>query len=1039
MSTIQDIFDALSKTADDKKKQLDVRYSESSLWLQSEFDIVRNLIERNPRDSSANVMQGITGTGSILSSSTLAANIFSPTAVSMKSENQVSEIKSEIKSEVKSEVKSEKAQDSKKRTFPKAELGSSLLSPEQKRQSADATELQVEAGLPADLNRLTKDQLIRELENRSALGSYTKQFLKKDLIEGLKNHLIEEYRRTRAVVKSPFIKQYEKQYDLENDDDEDEDNDEDESNAMEDGDDNDEVNISQNNIINEDNDEEVEAVNPNATPKPVRKGSLMADFRTLVNKDPAPVASTDTHNDEKRKSFIESEFKARQARHRSSVANKLKEAEEEGNEEEEVEVEEGEVEEEEVSSDAAQPMVSDEDEEEEENNDEDEKNNEEENNNEEEEVEVETTNPSSFPPTPPHPTEEKLQNVVQTNPIQPTVQHTRMSEASQISHANHTWNEVASPAPNSPTPNSPLSDKHEASKQDKKGGNQDQDQEDIAPATVPASTTESEETSPKKSSVSPKKQVAVAPATTATANAPPASVPAPPASSATAPSVQNWPVNKKLNNLVVLTGGQTSFLDSKPVTNNTASFLDGSSKGEKPKPVAAILKAQQLRAAEELKAKNKLLEKEAKAALIASNKSKLARDATKAAGGLSKPSVPTQSTTTSNAPPNPLVKTKSGGILSTAASLMGFKKNANGVNVPVSSLSSSSASSATGEKATTGSSSSNFKSVSTSSFDISVVNLDSKKVAVPEALSSSSMASPSFDISGTPGSSLKGGAGSTKKPVAAAVSSQSMSMSTSTSTVSSSSASSSSSSSAPAPVLAPVAASHAMNKSAEMPTNKTAAPAPAALNIKAPPASPSPSPMKAPSPKSPIVLSAMKCHSKDLNDHKSASKAPKSPYQAALANQASAKKLALQSGSAQPTQPVPAAPAEQAEYQIVDGNDSDDSGSGTDDEGESNTKKQQQNIPDWARGDLLKKQLAKQYGLNGNIPMDPDSIFHEVSSCNLEEIFGRQEGINRKYNHRSSSAHWEPDQITLVEKRAYRKHMGYAKEKESHAEDQVLL
>ena len=31
----------------------------------------------------------------------------------------------------------------------------------------------------------------------------------------------------------------------------------------------------------------------------------------------------------------------------------------------------------------------------------------------------------------------------------------------------------------------------------------------------------------------------------------------------------------------------------------------------------------------------------------------------------------------------------------------------------------------------------------------------------------------------------------------------------------------------------------------------------------------------------------------------------------------------------------------------------------------------------------------------------------------------------RRYGARSSSAHWDADQMTLVEKRVYRKHMGY--------------
>ena len=49
-------------------------------------------------------------------------------------------------------------------------------------------------------------------------------------------------------------------------------------------------------------------------------------------------------------------------------------------------------------------------------------------------------------------------------------------------------------------------------------------------------------------------------------------------------------------------------------------------------------------------------------------------------------------------------------------------------------------------------------------------------------------------------------------------------------------------------------------------------------------------------------------------------------------------------------------------------------------------------IPEWAKGPQLKAALEKQYGFNGHTFIDPDTIFHEVHSCSLEEIFGRKEG-----------------------------------------------
>lgn len=79
-------------------------------------------------------------------------------------------------------------------------------------------------------------------------------------------------------------------------------------------------------------------------------------------------------------------------------------------------------------------------------------------------------------------------------------------------------------------------------------------------------------------------------------------------------------------------------------------------------------------------------------------------------------------------------------------------------------------------------------------------------------------------------------------------------------------------------------------------------------------------------------------------------------------------------------------------YKIED-RDTDDE-SGTDDEAEKEKKKK--NIPEWASGENLRRALEKQYGLDGSTPMDPDSIFPEVQSCNLEEIFGKREGLTRK-------------------------------------------
>ncbi len=112
------------------------------------------------------------------------------------------------------------------------------------------------------------------------------------------------------------------------------------------------------------------------------------------------------------------------------------------------------------------------------------------------------------------------------------------------------------------------------------------------------------------------------------------------------------------------------------------------------------------------------------------------------------------------------------------------------------------------------------------------------------------------------------------------------------------------------------------------------------------------------------------------------------------------------------------------EYKIEDREDSAGSDSGTDDEDENKSK--QNRIPEWARGVQLKEQLERQYGLHGHASMDPDVIFPEVVSCSLEEIFGANMGKSGAYSKRSSSAHWDADELTLVERRTYRTQMGLA-------------
>jgi hypothetical protein len=81
----------------------------------------------------------------------------------------------------------------------------------------------------------------------------------------------------------------------------------------------------------------------------------------------------------------------------------------------------------------------------------------------------------------------------------------------------------------------------------------------------------------------------------------------------------------------------------------------------------------------------------------------------------------------------------------------------------------------------------------------------------------------------------------------------------------------------------------------------------------------------------------------------------------------------------------------QPQYQIDDRDDSDASDTDGEDE--------QQSIPDWAKQPKLRQALERQYGLVAGVPaVDPDTIFPDVQSCVLEEIFGRKIGKSGRYD-----------------------------------------
>lgn len=74
-------------------------------------------------------------------------------------------------------------------------------------------------------------------------------------------------------------------------------------------------------------------------------------------------------------------------------------------------------------------------------------------------------------------------------------------------------------------------------------------------------------------------------------------------------------------------------------------------------------------------------------------------------------------------------------------------------------------------------------------------------------------------------------------------------------------------------------------------------------------------------------------------------------------------------------------------------------------------------VPQWAQKSNLMRALEKQYA-DGPNRLDPDKIFGEVLSCNLDEIFDKKKA---RYQRRTSSGNWSQDHVTAKEKLAYKR------------------
>jgi hypothetical protein len=107
-------------------------------------------------------------------------------------------------------------------------------------------------------------------------------------------------------------------------------------------------------------------------------------------------------------------------------------------------------------------------------------------------------------------------------------------------------------------------------------------------------------------------------------------------------------------------------------------------------------------------------------------------------------------------------------------------------------------------------------------------------------------------------------------------------------------------------------------------------------------------------------------------------------------------------------------------YEISDREESDSDSSDSESESEKHKKK----VPVWAQKANLLPALEQQYnGSAAGRRVDPDAIFPEVQTCDLEAIFG---GKKSRYTRRTSSGNWTRDKVTPAEKLVYKRIMGFA-------------
>jgi hypothetical protein len=91
-----------------------------------------------------------------------------------------------------------------------------------------------------------------------------------------------------------------------------------------------------------------------------------------------------------------------------------------------------------------------------------------------------------------------------------------------------------------------------------------------------------------------------------------------------------------------------------------------------------------------------------------------------------------------------------------------------------------------------------------------------------------------------------------------------------------------------------------------------------------------------------------------------------------------------------------------------------------DSEEEERLKQKNKSVPSWAKGESLQLALHRQFGRDTYV--DPDLIFPQVTTINLDLIFQPKE--KKRYHKRNSSGNWTMDRLTQSEIRSYRQDMG---------------